>query len=187
MSDRLREIVFFVAGLLLLVVMAGLLGGIIGYDKGKQSASVVPKHDTIRITKTEKHFIVSPPDTVTQTKIKYVPVPEYIHDKDTIFDTIMVKLPFEQHFTKLADVADVWFSGFEPRIDSAITYRHHTTEIIYQTIQEPSPKNMISVTAGAVDASAGYMHRFGPIWLGASAGYTYDGTPTVRGTIGYQF
>ena len=187
MNDQLRDILLFIAGLVLIVILAGLLGGFIGYDQGKRDAAVVIRTDTMVITTVDTCVIPSPPDTVIDTKIKYVPVPKYVTKTDTIVDSIMVPLPFERHFAKLGDVADVYFSGYEAKIDSAITYRHHTTEIIYHTIQESSPKNMITVTAGAVDASAGYMHRFGRLWLGASAGYTYDGIPTVRGTIGYQF
>lgn len=187
MTDKLREIVLFIAGLLILIILAGMLGGLIGYDHGKRDVSAPIRTDTVVVNTVDTCFIPSPPDVVVETQIKYVSVPKYVTQTDTIIDSIMVPLPFERHFAKLGDVADVYYSGYEAKIDSAITYRHHTTEIIYQTIQEPSSKNMVTVTAGAVDASAGYMHRFGRIWLGASAGYTYDGIPTVRGTIGYQF
>lgn len=184
---HLKDIVLFVAGLVLIVVLAGLLGGFIGYDKGRSICEDLPSPDTVVKHHTDTVRIKEPPSVVTNTVTKYVQVPKYVTKTDTVIDSIMVPLPFEQHFTQLDDVADVWFSGYDAKIDSAIVYKQHTVEIIHQTKLAPLPKNMVMATAGASDASMTYMRRIGPVWIGASAGYTYDGIPTVRGSIGIQF
>ena len=181
--NRLTEIVLYIVGLLLLILFAGLLGGFIGYDKGIARCEGLPRPDTVKIEHHDTTFLPSPPSVVTKTIIKPVKVP--VHD--TVRDSVWVDLPFEQHFSSLADVADVWYSGYEAKIDSAYCYHHHTYEVIYNTTVEPAAKNMVMVTAGAKDASLSYLRRIGPVWIGAAAGYTYDGTPTVRGSLGLNF
>lgn len=171
---------------LLIAVVFGVVGFTIGYGRGYQAEGRgLHSTDTVRIVTTDTCFLPSIPDTVVSVKYKVRKVQHY----DTILrvDSVRVLLPFEQHFARLDDVADVWYSGYEARIDSAMVFKTNTTEIVNHYITESSPRNMVSITAGAVDASLGYLHRFGPVWVGASAGYTYSGEPTVRGTIGFQF
>ena len=181
--NRLTEIVLYIIGLLLLILFAGLLGGFIGYDKGLAHCEGLPGPDTVRIEHWDTTYIPSPPSVVTNTVTKTVKVP--VHD--TVHDSVWVDLPFEQRYSRLEDVADVWYSGYDAQIDSAYVYKYHTYEIVHNTTVEPAAKNMVMVTAGAKDASLSYLRRIGPVWIGAAAGYTYDGTPTVRGSLGLNF
>ena len=174
-------VTFCVAMLMLLAVAFS-----VGWTAGERNVKPLP-NDTIVIHKVDTLRLQSPPDTVTCTVTQYVTVTNYIHDTDTITDTIQVQLPFEQHHAKLEDVADVWYSGYQAKIDSSVVYRYQTTKIVETYIQSPAAKNMVGVLAGLHDASLSYMRRIGPIWIGASAGYTYQGTATARGTIAFQF
>lgn len=151
----------------------------------RQEAEHITVTDTTWFTITETKMVPSPPDTVIDVKWKVSKVPQY----DTIHsvDSVWVVLPFEQHFARIDDVANVWYSGYEARIDSAMVFKTKTTEIVNHYIGESSPRNMVSIMAGAGDASLGYLHRFGTVWVGAYAGYTYAGQPTVRGSVGFQF
>jgi len=81
--------------------------------------------DTLRIVE-EIH------DTTVLTYYKTIQVPLTIVEVDTVVDSVRVTLPFERHFAKLEDVADVWYSGYEAKIDSAVVYKHTTTQIIHQ-------------------------------------------------------
>lgn len=176
-----------IIGAVLMVAMSFIGGYSIGYRQTIEEITTAT--DTTWFTITETKTVPSPPDTVLKTKTKIVRVPQVVTVKatDTVVDSVFVMLPFEQHFTQLEDVADVWYSGFDAKIDSAKIHRQYTTEIITQTKSTTQPRNMVMATAGATDASLGYLHRFGPVWVGASAGYTYDGQPMVRGTVGFQF
>ena len=64
--------------------------------------------------------------------IAHINVGEPIKDTDTIHDSILVVLPYEHHQADLEDVATVWYSGYDTKIDSALVYKHHTTQIIHQ-------------------------------------------------------
>ena len=77
--------------------------------------------DTIRTTDTVR-LPAPPPDTVTKTVTKVKKVPLYITTTDTVVDSVLVRLPFEQHYAMLEDVADVWYSGYEAKIDSAVVF-----------------------------------------------------------------
>ena len=169
-------------------MVLSVIFAIMWHANEREAKSKAIIHDTVIVHHTDTIQVTVPPDTVTNTVTKLVPVPQYIRDTDTITDTIVVALPFEQHFAKLEDVADVWFSGFQAKIDSAVVYRNTITEIIRQPVETPSPANMVTVTAGISDASLGYMRRIGGrVWVGASAGYSYTGVPSARATIGLQF
>lgn len=69
-------------------------------------------------------------DTVTKTYYKTIQVPLHVVEVDTVVDSVRVTLPYERHFASLEDVADVWYSGYDAKIDSAVVYKHHTTEIV---------------------------------------------------------
>lgn len=176
---------------IIIVLLAALLITLgLGIRIGR--ASVEPPEptivrDTIRKTDTVR-MPAPPPDTVTQTKTKTVKVP--LHDTVTLVDSVWVDLPFEQHFARLDSVADVWYSGYQAQIDSAIVYKHRQT-IIEQHYINPNntkePTNFIGLEAGIKDASLVYMHRFGSFYVGISAGATYEGTATARGIVGFRF
>jgi hypothetical protein len=72
-------------------------------------------------------------------------MPVYIVDTDTIFEPVMVPISIEHHFARIGEVADVWFSGYDAKIDSAVAYEHHTTEIVHHPI---GVNKMPRLTAG---------------------------------------
>ena len=185
MTKDFRHItIVAVLGLMLLVA-----GGIIGRLSVRQpvtNCNQLP--DTVRLERIYTAWLSSVPDTVTLTKTKFVPVPVYVRDTDTIVEEVMVPLPFEQHEITVEDVAKVWVNGYQVIVDSAVAYRHVLTEIIRQPYEVKPPPNLVMVQAGITDASLTYMHRLGrSVWLGASAGSTYTGVPSARASIGFQF
>ena len=111
-------------------VLLALVSFVGGCRTGQATTPAPPPPDTIRIHTTDTLRIASVPDTVTTTMTRYVSVPVYIRDTDTIREPVTVPLPFEQHFARIGEVADVWFSGYDAKIDSAVAYEHHTTEIV---------------------------------------------------------
>lgn len=116
--------------------------------RGKQESDL-PKSDTTVINNTDTCWLPTPPDTITDTKPVPVPVPYYIKDTDTIHDSIMVVLPFEQHHASMDSLFDIWYSGYQAKIDSIVFYKHHTTQIInnnYEKIRYETPR--FSVNAG---------------------------------------
>lgn len=120
---------------IIIVLLAALLITLsLGIRIGR--ASVEPPEptivrDTIRETDTVR-LPAPPPDTVTKTEYKTVLVPLNDVEVDTDVDSARVTLPFEQHNATLEDVAEVWYSGYQTKIDSAVVYRHVVTEIIKQ-------------------------------------------------------
>lgn len=131
MKKKLQILAIVLAALLLLMFVSGILGGLLGYNRGKAVCeSYVP--DTVRIETTDTCYLPSPPDTVTNVITKVVTVPLSDVEVDNDVDSARVSLPFEQHQAHLEDVADVWVSGYMVKIDSAVVYKHHTTEIIRQ-------------------------------------------------------
>ena len=115
---------------IIIVLLAALLITLgLGIRIGR--ASVEPQEptivrDTIRKTDTVR-MPAPPPDTVTKTITKVKKVPLYIATADTVVDSVLVQLPFEQHFAHLDSVADLWYSGYEAKIDSAIIYKRSQT------------------------------------------------------------
>lgn len=181
MSDEGKITTLFLA--ILLSATFTLCGIIIGYRIApKPTETMVEVHDTIRKTDTVK--IELPKDTVVETKTKTVKV--QLHDTVTLVDSVWVDLPFEQHHAVLDDVADIWYSGFQAKIDSATVYRYQET-ILETKYIEQSKRNIIAIEAGTRDASVLYLHSFGKVQVGFSAGTTYKGTATARGIIGVQF
>lgn len=186
MRETLVKYSLLLGGALLLMLVAGILGGIIGYGHGKRSVvpTEVVKTDTIRTTDTIK-LPAPPPDTVTLTKVKTVKVP--LHDTVTLVDSVWIDLPFEQHFARLDSVADVWYSGYDAKIDSATIYKHQQTVIEQHYITQPAKPNIIAVEAGTKDASIMYMRQLGAFYVGISAGSTYEGQATAKGIVGIRF
>lgn len=172
-------------GFMLAMLVAGIiLGCVIGYGSGKRNADQqFMTTDTIR--KTDTCWIPSPPDTVTKTVTKTVRVP--LHDTVILVDSVWVDLPFERHHSSLEDVADIWFSGYEARIDSAKIYRHQETVIQQVPVERPARDNIVGLEGGARDACVFYLRRFGSFHIGFSAGSTYSGEPTARAIAGFQF
>ena len=133
-----------IALVVVLAVMLALVGGVAGWSM-RGARIEPPVSDTIRIHTVDTIRIASVPDTVTNTVTRYVSVPVYVRDTDTIFEPVMVPIPIEHHFARIGEVADVWFSGYDAKIDSAVAYERHTTEIINHPI---GVNKMPRLTAG---------------------------------------
>lgn len=150
MKDADKIKVAFAALLVAVLLMAVAFSS--GYLAGGRNV-VKPTPDTIRIHTVDTVEIPSVPDTVTNTLTRYVSVPVYIRDTDTICVPVMVPIPIEHHFARIGEVADVWFSGYDARIDSAVAYQHHTTEIVNHVADvRKMPRLTAGVGCGAMYA-----------------------------------
>ena len=102
-----------------------------------------------------------------------------------------------RNFARIGEVADVWFSGYQARIDSAVAYEHHTTEIVNH-IADVS-KMMPRLTAG-VGCGAFYQEKrvnaylFGEMrynaqksTFAARASIDQTGRWCVGGEVGWRF
>lgn len=117
--------------LAVLLAMGLMLASFLAGWKVRGEKIQPPVADTIRIHTVDTLRIVEEiHDTTVLTYYKTIQVPLTAVEVDTVVDSVRVTLPFERHFAKLEDVADVWYSGYEARIDSAVVYKHHTTEIV---------------------------------------------------------
>ena len=185
-----------IALVVVLAVMLALVGGVAGWSM-RGARIEPPVADTIRIHTTDTLRIASVPDTVTNTVTRYVSVPVYVRDTDTIFEPVMVPLLYEQHFARIGKVADVWFSGYQARIDSAVAYEHHTTEIVNHIVDVG--KMMPRLTAG-VGCGAFYQEKrvnaylFGEMRYNATkstfaarAAIDQNGRWCVGGEVGWRF
>ncbi len=92
-----------------------------------------PVADTVTIVHWDTTYIPSPPDTVTEVFTKVVKVPLCVpgEEKPSV-DSTWAVLTYEQHFTHIDSVCDIYHSGYDSKIDSVIAYKHHTTQIIKQ-------------------------------------------------------
>ena len=185
MEKSAKTILALLIVLAVVLLMTLGLGIRIGATMTEQPEPTVVR-DTIRTTDTIQ-LPAPPPDTVTKTITKVVQVPLSDVEVDTDVDSARITLPFEQHHAQLGDVADVWYSGYDAKIDSATIYKHQQTVIEQHYITQPAKPNIIAVEAGTKDASIMYMRQFGSFYVGISAGTTYEGTATARGIVGFRF
>jgi hypothetical protein len=151
MGDKLKLFGFLLLSAIGLMLGAGMLGGIIGYDKGKAACGTIVETDTV--VETHVVYVPSPPDTVYK-KIK-VPFPVAVHD--TTVDSVLVELPMEWHLASVPDTADVWYHGIMAAVDSMRFYTHNT--IVTNNIVKTEYK-MPRLT---LDAGAGAMYHDGGI------------------------
>lgn len=131
MEKEFKRIAVYLAMALLLMLVSGILGGIIGHNKGVKSCA--PRvTDTIVINKTDTVTLVG---NKVDSLIRIVDRPYPVPVTDTFWrdDTMFVSLPYEHRYYCAEDTLEVWYSGVDPKIDSAIVYMHHTTEIIRQS------------------------------------------------------
>ena len=128
--------------LAVLLAMGLMLASFLAGWKIRGEQMQPPMADTTTIVTTDSLAIQGTavrPDADSLIRIDSVPypvpypVPQYV-DGETIIvhDTIEVYLAREHRLFSLEDTLDVWYSGVDPRIDSARVYEHHTTEIIRQ-------------------------------------------------------
>lgn len=156
----MKRVAVYVIAALLLMLVSGLLGGIVGYNRGKAGCQGV-ELDTITITKIDSMGIQGTavrPDADSLIRIDSVPypvpypVPQYV-DGETIVvhDTIVVYLAREHRLFSVEDTLDVWYSGVDPKIDSINLYYHHTTQIIKQPYEVARmPRLTLDLGAAAI-------------------------------------
>lgn len=146
----MKKVAVYVIAALLLMLVSGLLGGIVGYNRGKAGCHGI-EPDTIRIHTTDTVILTEKiHDTITHTFFKTIQVPFYVVEVDTVVDSVRVTLPYERHFASLDSVAGVWYSGYDAKIDSAVVYKHTITQIIKQPYEVPkTPRLTAGVGCGA--------------------------------------
>ena len=112
-----------------------------------------PASDTIRIARVDTVTLVEP---MVDTLIRYVDrlYPVAVHDTTLIHhhttDSIWISLPYEHRYMAKEDTLEVWYSGIDPKIDSAKVYMHHTTEIVKQPYEVAKmPRLTIDLGAAA--------------------------------------
>lgn len=135
-------------------------------------------HDTIFIKKW---------DTITEQVTRYKLVQVDFHDTIVRNDTLFVELPWSQKHYHEDSVCDIWISGYEPNLDSANIIQRERTIIERHFVTTKQNMNIIAIEAGTRDASVLYLHSFGKIQVGFSAGTTYEGTATAKGIVGFRF
>ena len=147
MTDKIK-----ILALALLLAAGLLLGGFAAGWKirGEKMSSMVA--DTIRIEKVDTVTLVEPRDTLT--RIVWKPYPVAVHDTTLIHhhttDSIWISLPYEHRYMAKEDTLEVWYSGIDPKIDSAKVYMHHTTEIVKQPYEVARmPRLTLDVGAAA--------------------------------------
>ena len=157
-------------------------------------------NDTITIMKVDTVTLVEP---MVDTLIRFVDrlYPVAVHDTTLIHhhttDSIWISLPYEHRYMAKEDTLEVWYSGIEPKIDSAKVYMHHTTEIVNH-IADVS-KMMPRLTAG-VGCGAFYQEKrvnaylFGEMryntkksTFAARAAIDQTGRWCVGGEVGWRF
>lgn len=117
--------------LAVLLAMGLMLASFLAGWKIRGEQMQPPIADTIRIERVDTVTLVEP---MVDTLIRYVNrlYPVAVHDTMWHNDTLYVQLPYEHRYYSVPDTLDLWYSGVDPRIDSARVYEHHTTEIIRQ-------------------------------------------------------
>lgn len=139
---------------LALLIAAGLMlaSFFAGWSlRGHQQESV--PSDTITIMKIDTVTLVEP---MVDTLIRYVDrlYPVAVHDTTLIHhhttDSIWISLPYEHRYMAKEDTLEVWYSGIDPKIDSAKVYMHHTTEIVNHIADLSNMMPRLTLDAGAV-------------------------------------
>ena len=183
MTDKFKLFALILTAAIFMMAGAAILGGMLGYGMGKSSCDTIVeiRHDTTIIIDTL--HIPSPPDTV----LKKVPVPYYVAVHDTTVDSVWVTLPIEHHLSTVKDTADIWYSGFDAKIDSIRFYLQHQVIHETQVIKTDSYKNTVAIAGGSEGISLMYHRRSGNFVLGGSLGMTYDKKPTSSLMVGIAF
>lgn len=180
-------------GMLLSLVFFGL-GTKVGYERGKSLFEQnKPQRDTTTVEDTIKVKPAEPTenpvfnDSVIGEELK--PLTVTVHDTCWEHDTCYVYVNISHHHTNVPGVADIWYSGFDAKIDSMNFYQQtkYITERVEVPIVGRQYNNTVSIVAGFEDASLMYTRNLGRFVIGVSAGYTYDKHPTARGVVGFSF
>lgn len=188
MNDKIKILLLAV-----LLAMGLMLASFLAGWKIRGEQMQPPVADTITILTTDSLAIQGTavrPDADSLIRIDSVPypvpypVPQYV-DGDTIVvhDTIEVYLAREHRLFSLEDTLDVWYSGVDPRIDSARVYEHHTTEIIRQ------PYEVAKIPRLTLDlGAAAFYHesRINPCLVGEMRYNTPKTTFTAFGGVNHE-
>lgn len=126
MSPNLKKILIAAGVALALMAIAFIAGWNIRAGKCQE----LPSTDTIYIHHTDTVTVEEPRDTL----IRVVYKPYAVHDTTTIThivtDSFFITLPYEHRYYEKEDTLEIWYSGVDPKIDSAKMYITHITEII---------------------------------------------------------
>lgn len=123
MTDKLKIFATILAVAVVSAIGFMVLGGILGYHRAKaQYEFQPPKVDTVKVTDT-----IAIIRFTTDTVIKTVKVPFFVAVHDTLVDSVWVDIPIERHLASIPDTADIWYSGFQAKIDSMRFYQQTTT------------------------------------------------------------
>lgn len=129
------------------------------FDGISRDTIVVERIDTVTIVEARVDTLI---------RIVNRPYIVAVHDKIGRTDSVLVMLPYEQRHYSEPDVLEVWYSGIDPTIDSAVVYNRHTVEIIKDVHDIPAIPKLSAYTGLAA---------------------TYDGTrlkPSVVGELGFN-
>ena len=148
MTSRLKTIL--VAGIIAMAMMVAAFIAGWALRGVKKPPTPPPVADTTWFTLTDTVTLVGPRDTLIDVVWRPYPV----HDTTLVIrhtvDSIFIMLPYEHRHMSRPDTLDIWYSGVDPRIDSATVYFHHTTEIIRQPYEVPkTPRVTLGVGVGA--------------------------------------
>lgn len=194
--NKLRLFIVAMAGLILLTLLAFIFG------------YTVAERDYVEKHKNDRDTIWMTPDTVTLPPIVKdslikdpypYPVPVMVPgDHDTVIDTIIAQIPMTQKHYVYPDTAELWVTGFNTSIDSAVFYTHHETHYIDNT----PPERAVRLTLETGIEGIYVDDRFTPalyaeggllLWrrvkLSAGFGVSYTDKATkgiVYGKIAYQ-
>lgn len=126
MADKIKTFAFILLAAVGLMLGAAVLGGKIGYDKGKAACGTIVETDTV--VETHVVYVPSPPDTTYITKLVKIQVPVLVTDSSSApVDSAEVELPMEWHLASVPDTADVWYHGIMAAVDSMRFYYKNTT------------------------------------------------------------
>lgn len=146
MWNRRNKIIALVV-LVLIVLLATFFTGYHVRDRQIQP----PVADTITFDHWDTTYLPSPPDTITSEEKIPVPVPYYIKETDTVHDSVLVVLPYEHHYAHVDSLFDIWYSGYQTKIDSIVAYKHFTTQIIKQPYEvSKMPSLTVDLGVGAM-------------------------------------
>lgn len=181
MTDKLKIFATILAVAVVSAIGFMILGGIFGYNRAKARYELQPtKVDTVFYTDTIKIPAEDPTvkDSVLGTSLSLLPIT--VHDTCWEHDTCFVFVNIGHHYTSVPGVADIWYSGFQAKIDSMRFY--HQTATITNTVfrtDYKTPRLTLDVGAGGLY----HDERINPYLIGKIAYNAPKTTFAAFGTI----
>ena len=172
--------------MVLLVAAIGftVLGGILGYSRAKSQYELQPpKIDTVFHTDTIKIPADDPVMNDSVVNTDPFPLPVAASDTCWLHDTCWVYVNIDHHFTNIPGVADIWYSGFQAKIDSLHFYQQTATitNTVFQT-EYKTPRLTLDVGAGALY----HAERINPYMIGKVAYNAPKTTFAAFGAINHE-